>query len=150
MDKENNVESHSSGRRHVGAILLFLLGLLLPFISNTCGDLSWGCYPRYLEIINRSGGFTFLLIVEMFNLVPIILCVLSFYCFVLDSLRFLPIIATYLFILVGHLEPPSGDGLWGLVIVAAPLFSIPVFIVSFIITLLIAGLSGKFTPPQDY
>ncbi|MDR2757275.1 MAG: hypothetical protein LBC20_16375 [Planctomycetaceae bacterium] len=145
MDKENNIEYFSKTRKHVNAILLFLFGLLLPFISNTSSDLCFGSYPRYLDIITKEGGFKFLLIVEIFNLVPIILCVLSFYCFVLGALRFLPIIATYLFILGGHLDiPPSGDGLWVLVIVAAPLFSVPIFIVSFIITLLIAGLSGKF------
>ncbi|MDR3197777.1 MAG: hypothetical protein LBU34_07890 [Planctomycetaceae bacterium] len=149
MDKENDtdnrIENYSDMRRHIGALGIFLFGLILPFISNTIGDLYSDIYPRYLYIINHE-GFKFLIIFEIFNLVPITLCVLSFYCLVLKKLRFLPIIITYLFIFWGHFDvPPSQDGLWIFIILGVPLFSIPIFIISFIITLIIGYfITNKF------
>ncbi|MDR1269579.1 MAG: hypothetical protein LBK82_08645 [Planctomycetaceae bacterium] len=148
MDKENDIDNKIEDflvRRHAGAIGLFLFGLVLPFISNTIGGLYSGVYPRYLCVLNE-GGLVFLIFLEIFNLVPVILCLLSFYCHVLKMLRFLPVITTYLFIFWGHTDiPPDYGAVWTLLILVVPLFSIPVFIVSFIIALIIGYfVANKF------
>lgn len=128
-------------RQIIEIAIIVGVGLALPFIGDILalmltGELTY-CF-RMGQHINDELWFLF--IMQAFNLIPITLCILYYKgCTVLKRYRFTPIYATYLFVIYSHYNATAnweGPFAW-LVIIGAPLFSVPVFFVAFVFVLVI-------------
>ena len=123
------------------------VGLALPFMGCILGAILYGEFPLYF-----GSSLSELFVLGTLNLIPVALCI--FYCkasAVLKWFRYAPVVITYLFIIYCHYEATAviadlkvtGKGYTGAAITAgllaygAPFFSIPVFVIAFIFSLII-------------
>lgn len=129
-------------------IAIAVVGLALPFMGNILASMQMGkCLPSYFRIYpNIYDYLWFIFVLEFFNLIPVVLCTICYMCAVLKKYRYIPIGVVYLFIIYNHYEMAfSPDGLAGLVIIAAPLASVPLFFVSFMFSLIVFLLVQRIT-----
>ena len=117
------------------------LGLALPFIGCILASIQIGEIPVYFTV-----DLSFILLMEAWNLIPIVLCISCYnWCIVLKKHRYIPICAVYLLIIYCHYEAMFGwaDAFAWLVIIIAPLFSLPVFVVALVFSVCLFRIFGR-------
>jgi hypothetical protein len=118
-------------------------GMLLPFFGDALGAIQKGTLStRYFFNTGEdiSDYLWFVFVLEVFNLIPVMLCVICYkWCTILKECRYVPIVVVYIFIIYGHYEMAfDTDGLAGLMIIAAPIAAIPVFGVALVFSFLLS------------
>ena len=132
-------------RQIIEIVIILGTGLALPFIGNILASMQMGTSPPYLTVTrNISDYLWFIFILEVFNLIPVVLCIF-FYCkayTVLKIRRYIPIGAVYISIIYGHYEMMFTweDGFAWLIIIVAPFNAIFVFGIALVFTLFVGGV----------